>query len=222
MRSFQLFAVGFQALLVAAHGAEGSGMEGGSSAAAATLSYYMPGANSQLLVGSVVAADATATTIKVQCPTDTGSSKCGLAGNAEFTKKLPAQPNGRTTFDGVHSHPTAPITTTWHCRVRETGSAKCDLTKVTAGVTIVETGKRDEKGAFQTVSVTGGNKKLREAAATTASGTSHSNGGKAAATQTGTSSGSAAPTSKSNAKPTSGHARGALVAGLMGAAVIAI
>jgi hypothetical protein len=182
----------------------------------------MPGANSQLLVGSVIAADATATTVKVQCPSDTGGSKCGLSGNAEFTKKLPSEPTGKTTFDGVYSHPTAPVTTTWHCRLRDAGSAKCDLTKITAGVTIVETDRPDEKGAYQTVSITGGNKKLREAAATGGSATSNSNGGKAAATPTGSSSGSAAPTSKSNAKPTSGAARGALVAGLMGAAVIAL
>jgi len=222
MRSFQCFVVAFQALFLAAYAADSSSKEGGGTRTGTTLSYYMPGVNSQLLVGSVVAADATATTVKVQCPSDTGGSKCGLSGNAEFTKKLPSESNGKTTYDGVYSHPTAPVTTTWHCRLRDAASAKCDLTKITAGITVVETDRPDDKGAYQTVSVTGGNKKLREAASSAGSDASHSMGGKAAATTTGSSNGTAAPTSKSNAKPTSGAARGALVAGLMGVAAVAL
>lgn len=222
MRSFQYFVVASQALFLAASAAESSSKEG--TRTGTTVSYYIPGFDPQQFVGSVVAADATATTLKIQCPTDAGGSKCGLSGNAEVTKKLPTETSGKTTFDGAYTHATAPVTTSWHCRLREASSAKCDMTKISLGITAIESGKAEEKGTYQTISVTGGMKKLREAAASGGSDTATSNsaGGKAAATGSSTSNSTTGSSSKSNAKPTSGAARGALVAGLMGVAAIAI
>ncbi|KAF2673288.1 hypothetical protein BT63DRAFT_152609 [Microthyrium microscopicum] len=182
------------------------------------LSFYIPGLDPQALVGSVLAADSTATTINVACPTGVDSSACGLGGaTAVLTKMLPANPTGKTTYAGSFTLDKPAMTSIFACRLRETGSAKCDRTRITAGATAAETGLPQASPSLETITVTGGLKKLRAAASGTEAGSATPSAGKKDAA----SSSAASSTGKSNAKPTAAPG-GVLVAGLIGVAALAL
>jgi len=51
-----------------------------------TISLYIPGADSQSLVGSIVGSDSTATTYALQCAPGTEESDCGFPGVFTLTE----------------------------------------------------------------------------------------------------------------------------------------
>jgi len=58
----------------------------GLSVAQSTISLYIPGADTQSLVGSIIASDATATTYAIECAPNTDGSDCGFNGAITLTE----------------------------------------------------------------------------------------------------------------------------------------
>jgi hypothetical protein len=188
---------------------------------AAVVSFYLPGFDPQPLVASVVAADATATTLRFECAPGTDDSECGIPGPADVTKRIGATGSGSlatTEYDGAYSD--SYETVTWSCAVNSQ-SADCVVTAEASYSGSSSSGVMstvDSSLTFLPITVTAGQDKLAAASTASGSGGTTGSGTKSSATSAG---GSASGSASGNAAPTAGLAGGVLV-GAMGAVALLI
>jgi len=97
-------------------------MTGLTSAQTSTISLFIPGADTQPLIGSVVGSDATATTYTLQCSPGTDSSDCGFPGVFTLTEGPSTAAYTMSMDDG---NGTLAFTGYFDCSLAGTTSAVC-------------------------------------------------------------------------------------------------
>lgn len=185
--------------------------------AQATGSIYkvlLPGADSQTLLGSIVAVQSSLTTIAVACPSGTDSDDCGMPdGGMKIT-----QGSATMVASTVIAEESDPVVVTygWECSIGGTTSAECVYSatasvtgsldpsmlssinaQMTATTTTTKLNEQDLSTALMPVTITAGAEKLKDSASVSASGSA--SGSASASSATGSAKGSASASGSGSA-----------------------
>jgi len=202
-----------------------------SSPAPTTISVFLPGADSQNLVASVVSAAPTETIYQICCPEDVDAADCGFLPGATVTHAPPTASGAPVVWGGIMTYTDSSnaLTAAWSCQFQGTTSALCAVSSDAEGMKSKSWHTEpipQEYITFYPVVVTAGQEKLTAAATASASVTGSSasagmvtsvSGTNASRSGTGSVSGSG---SGSSMATRTGGATGATEAANMGARIV--